>query len=225
MLWQKVHNWCHALTVATQLVSCTNSRYTKGLMHWQLLYSWSHALTDSTQLVSCTDSQYTTGLMHWQLLNNWSHALTDSTQLGLMHWQLLHNLTTVRSSQQWCHDDWSIVSAILRKCRTFNFRVKQLRIKEYFLHYLTLMMKALFCNTGHQTPIIWHSITIQNNWIFSMYPTTETHSPLRNFSFTVYQSECKAQHSVPLHTTTYSQTTQYASYKTGFHQHNRPPKK
>jgi len=37
----------------------------------------------------------------------------------------------------------------------FIFRVKQFRIKEYFLHYLTLMMKALSfetLDTKHQSP-------------------------------------------------------------------------
>ena len=61
--------------------------------------------------------------------------------------QSLHNLTPVRSSQQWCHDDWSIVLAILRDCTTFIFSVKQFRIKEDFLQYLTLKMKSLSFET------------------------------------------------------------------------------
>ena len=80
MHWQSPHNWPHALTVTTQLVSCTDSRHTTGLMHWQSLHNWSHVLTVATQLVSCTDSRHTTGPMHWQSPHNWSHVLTVATQ-------------------------------------------------------------------------------------------------------------------------------------------------
>jgi hypothetical protein len=84
-------------------------------------------------------------------------------QGGLMHWQMLHNLTPVRCSQQWCHDDWSIVSAILRNCSMFIFRVKQFRIKEDFLQYLTLMMKALSFDTRDTSHLTAHHIPKELN--------------------------------------------------------------
>jgi hypothetical protein len=100
------------------------------------------AYSANFKVVSCTDSCHTTGLMHWQLL---------------------HNLTPVRSSRQWYHDDWLTVSVIWRNCSTFIFRVKQIRIKENFLHYLTLMMKALSFETLDTHHLSQHHIPKELN--------------------------------------------------------------